>query len=64
MNEDNLYHLGFNPKEIRGEFAILPGDPGRTAGNLTYGAASPMPAGCIPYFSALPGSAVPAPQLR
>lgn len=29
MNEDNLYHLGFNPKEIRGEFAILPGDPGR-----------------------------------
>ena len=29
MNEENLYHLGFNPKEIRGEFAILPGDPGR-----------------------------------
>lgn len=31
MNESKLFHLGFNPSEINAKYAILPGDPGRTA---------------------------------
>ena len=29
MNDDRLYHLDFNHREIRSKLAILPGDPGR-----------------------------------
>ncbi len=36
MNDGNLYHLGFDPAQFRGEFAILPGDPGRVEGIAAY----------------------------
>lgn len=36
MNDNHLYHLGFDPAEIRGEFAILPGDPGRIESIAAY----------------------------
>lgn len=36
MNDEILYHLGFDPGQIRGEFAILPGDPGRIESIASY----------------------------
>lgn len=29
MNEQTLFHLGFDPNKIRAKYAVLPGDPGR-----------------------------------
>lgn len=29
INEEKLFHLGFSPGLFRGDYAILPGDPGR-----------------------------------
>lgn len=36
MNQQNLYHLGFNPEAIRASYAILPGDPGRVESIASY----------------------------
>lgn len=36
MNDEILYHLGFNAGKIRGEYAILPGDPGRVESIAAY----------------------------
>lgn len=31
MNEDRLFHLGFDARQYRAKYALLPGDPARTA---------------------------------
>ena len=30
MNDNNLFHLGFNPAHFSAKYAVLPGDPART----------------------------------